>query len=128
MNTSNLGNQVSKATIATPGTMVTGKSMVVSNHGNYGTKATTATIQTLTTMVILITKLIINIHSSSCRSADFNQNGIFLADFSKNPSMKFHNNMSSVSHAVPCGWIKRQRQMHGPDKANTCSSQFCKFI
>lgn len=127
MNTSDLGNQVSKATIATLGTMVTGKSMVVSNHWQLwyqGNHSNHINIDTHGKINNQTNHKYTKVFTQKCLLLlrDFNQTGSFLADFSKTPSMNFHNNMSSVSHAVPCGQIKRQRQMHGPDKANTCFS------
>ena len=50
--------------------------------------------------------------------SDFNETLIFSPYFQKN-SIIFHENLSSGSQIVPCGWTERR------DKINSCFLQFC---
>jgi len=72
--------------------------------------------------------IIICVYSSSCKVfiiQDFKETWIFLTDLKKKHSnIKFHENLSSGSWAVPRGQTDRWTYEH--DEANGHFSQFCK--
>jgi len=61
--------------------------------------------------------------SSGTQDQQSEPNLTLSTDFGKNANIKFHKNLSSRSHAVPCGQKDGWTATHS--RTNSCFSQLC---